>query len=63
MKYTKVVEKLIKTNFKTNEDFYKERDKQVSIAQKKIEEYNEKIKKLEEQKYEFEKTLNQLNMF
>lgn len=63
MNYTKVVEKLIKTNFKTNEDFYKERDKQVSIAQKKIEEYNEKIKKLEEQKYEFEKTLNQLNMF
>lgn len=63
MNYTKVVEKLIKTDFKTNEDFYKERDKQVSIAQKKIEEYNEKIKKLEEQKYEFEKTLNQLNMF
>ena len=63
MNYTKVIEKLIKTNFKTNEDFYKERDKQVSIAQKKIEEYNEKIKKLEEQKYEFEKTLNQLNMF
>ena len=63
MNYTKVVEKLIKTDFKTNEDFYKERDKQVSIAQKKIEEYNEKIKKLEEQKYEYEKTLNQLNMF
>lgn len=63
MNYTKVVEKLIKTDFKTNEDFYKERDKQVSIAQKKIDEYNEKIKKLEEQKYEFEKTLNQLNMF
>ena len=63
MNYTKVVEKLIKTDFKTNEDFYKERDKQVSKAQKKIEEYNEKIKKLEEQKYEFEKTLNQLNMF
>ena len=63
MNYTKVVEKLIKTNFKTNEDFYKERDKQVNIAQKKIEEYNEKIKKLEEQKYEIERTLNQLNMF
>lgn len=63
MNYTKVIEKLIKTNFKTNEDFYKERDKQVSIAQKKIDEYNEKIKKLEEQKYEFEKTLNQLNIF
>ena len=63
MEYTKVVNKLVTTNFKSNEEFYKERDKQMEIAQKKLNELNEKIRKIEEEKEEYERILNQLRIF
>lgn len=63
MEYTKIVKKLVTTNFKSNEEFYKERDKQMEIAQKNIDELNEKIRKIEEEKEEYERTLNQLRIF
>lgn len=63
MEYTKVVKKLVTTNFKSNEEFYKERDKQMEIAQKKLNDLNEKIRKIEEEKEEYERTLTQLRIF
>ena len=63
MEYTKVVNKLVTTDFKSNEEFYKERDKQMEIAQKKLNELNEKIRKIEEEKEEYERILNQLRIF
>ena len=60
MEYTSEVKKLIMTKFKTPEDFYKERDRQIEKAQKEVKEYNMQIKKLEEKKGEVEKTLSQL---
>ena len=63
MEYTKIVKKLVTTDFKSNEEFYKERDKQMEIAQKKLDELNEKIRKIEEEKEEYERTLNQLRIF
>lgn len=63
MEYTKVVNKLVTTNFKSSEEFYKERDKQMEIAQKKLNDLNEKIRKIEEEKEEYERTLNQLRIF
>lgn len=63
MEYTKVVNKLVTTNFKSSEEFYKERDKQMEIAQKKLNELNEKIRKIEEEKEEYERILTQLRIF
>lgn len=63
MEYTKIVKKLVTTDFKSNEEFYKERDKQMEMAQKKLDELNEKIRKIEEEKEEYERTLNQLRIF
>lgn len=63
MEYTETVKKLITKNFKDSEAFYKERDKQMEIAQKKLNELNEKIRKIEEEKEEYERTLNQLRIF
>lgn len=63
MEYTKIVKKLVTTNFKSNEEFYKERDKQMEIAQKKLNDLNEKIRKIEEEKEEYERTLTQLRIF
>ena len=63
MEYTETVKKLITKNFKDSEAFYKERDKQIEIAKQKIEKYNEMIKKIEEEKEEYERTLNQLRIF
>ena len=63
MEYTKAVKKLMITNFESDKDFYKERDKQMEIAQKKLDGLNEKIKKLEEEKEEHERTLTQLKVF
>lgn len=63
MEYTKVVNKLVTTNFKSSEEFYKERDKQMEIAQKKLNDLNEKIRKIEEEKEEYERILTQLRIF
>lgn len=63
MEYTKIVKKLVTTNFKSNEEFYKERDKQMEITQKKLNDLNEKIRKIEEEKEEYERTLTQLRIF
>ena len=63
MEYTETVKKFITKNFKDSEAFYKERDKQIEIAEQKIEKYNEMIKKIEEEKEEYERTLNQLRIF
>ncbi len=61
MEYTDVVKKIITTDFKTEEDFYKERDKQIEKTQTKIDVLEEKIKALEMQKKELEKIMIQLN--
>ena len=63
MEYTETVKKFITKNFKDSEAFYKERDKQMKIAQKKLNDLNEKIRKIEEEKEEYERTLNQLRIF
>ena len=63
MEYTETVKKLITKNFKDSEAFYKERDKQIEIAKQKIEKYNEMIKKKEEEKEQYEKTVSQLRIF
>lgn len=63
MEYTETVKKFITKNFKDSEAFYKERDKQIEIAKQKIEKYNEMIKKIEEQKEQYEKTVSQLRIF
>ncbi len=61
MEYTDVVKKIITTDFKTEEDFYKERDKQIEKTQKEIDVLEEKIKALEMQKKMMETTMIQLN--
>lgn len=63
MEYTKVVEKLITTNFKSKEEFYQERDKQLDKVESKMQTLEEKIKKLQEQKEELERIKEQLIIF